>query len=86
MWEFPCTGGPYLMVLGLLHDRATFISGFGYLAWYNVVFVLPLILILIVAGNETLLKKAEEWKKKNVRGRLIGGIAMIALGTLIFLL
>src|SRR3990167_4728827 len=22
--EFPCTGGPYLMVLGLLHDNATF--------------------------------------------------------------
>ena len=86
MWEFPCTGGPYLMVLGLLHDRTTFMSGFGYLIWYNVVFVLPLILILVIAGNEALLKKAEEWKKENVKGRLVGGIAMILLGMLIFLL
>ncbi|MFH1193081.1 MAG: hypothetical protein V1656_02065, partial [Candidatus Jorgensenbacteria bacterium] len=29
--EFPCTGGPYLMVLGLLHDTRTYLSGFGYL-------------------------------------------------------
>ncbi len=86
MWEFPCTGGPYLMVLGLLHDRATFFSGFGYLVWYNIVFVLPLILILFTAGNEELLKKVEGWKKENVKGRLIGGVAMMLLGTLIFLL
>ena len=25
--EFPCTGGPYLMVLGLLHDTATYSKG-----------------------------------------------------------
>lgn len=25
--EFPCTGGPYLMILGLLHDNATFSAG-----------------------------------------------------------
>src|SRR3989344_1969570 len=39
--EFPCTGGPYLMVLGLLHDSATFVSGFGYLLLYNVIFIAP---------------------------------------------
>lgn len=86
MWEFPCTGGPYLMVLGLLHDNATFLSGFGYLLWYNFVFVFPLFIILFIAGNEILLKKAEEWKRDNVRSRLVGGIAMIVLGILIFLL
>src|SRR3989344_2291403 len=25
--EFPCTVGPYLMVLGLLHDQATYLKG-----------------------------------------------------------
>src|SRR3989344_459538 len=25
--EFPCTGGPYLMVLGLLHDQSTYFTG-----------------------------------------------------------
>src|SRR3989338_4309266 len=33
--EFPCTGGPYLMVLGLLHDQATYMKGLGYLIFYN---------------------------------------------------
>src|SRR3989344_46039 len=39
--EFPCTGGPYLMVLGLLHDQATYVNGFAYLLYYNLLFVLP---------------------------------------------
>jgi len=86
VWEFPCTGGPYLLVLGLLHDHSTFFSGLGYLVLYNAVFVLPLIIILAIAGNEILLKKAEEWKKDTVRGRIIGGIAMLILGGLIFIL
>src|SRR3989344_8017507 len=25
--EFPCTGGPYLMILGLLHDKVTYLNG-----------------------------------------------------------
>src|SRR3990172_6913504 len=29
--EFPCTGGPYLMVLGLLHDQTTHTAGLAYL-------------------------------------------------------
>ena len=35
---------------------------------------------------DNLLKKAEEWKKDTVRGRIIGGIAMLILGGLIFIL
>ena len=83
--EFPCTGGPYLMVLGLLHDRGTFISGFGYLILYNIIFVLPLVVILFIASDKTLLQKVQEWKKaENKNMRLWGGIAVILLGLLIF--
>ncbi len=79
--EFPCTGGPYLMVLGLLHDNATFVSGFGYLILYNLIFVLPLIVILLLASDSTLLGKVQEWKKaENKNMRLWGGIAMVLLG------
>ena len=31
LFEFPCTGGPYLFVLTLLHDYANFWKGFWYL-------------------------------------------------------
>ena len=43
--EFPCTGGPYLMVLGLLHDQVTYYKGLGYLLLYNLIFILPLVII-----------------------------------------
>ncbi|MBI2959717.1 MAG: hypothetical protein HYY28_05340 [Betaproteobacteria bacterium] len=83
--EFPCTGGPYLMVLGLLHDRATYFSGVGYLIAYNLIFVLPLVLILLVASDKTLLAKVQEWQQSNrTVMRWGGGVAMVALGTTIF--
>lgn len=83
--EFPCTGGPYLMVLGLLHDQGTYIAGVGYLLFYNLVFILPLVMMLLIASDRALLAKVEAWKKiETGRMRLWGGIAMIALGLLIF--
>jgi len=85
--EFPCTGGPYLMVLGLLHDQGTYITGVGYLLLYNLIFILPLVLILFIASDNTLLAKVQTWKKlETKRMRLWGGIAMVILGLLIFAL
>lgn len=84
--EFPCTGGPYLMVLGLLHDQGTYFSGLGYLLLYNLIFILPLIIILLIASDSALLEKVKEWKKsENKNMRVWGGIATIILGVLIFL-
>lgn len=84
--EFPCTGGPYLAVLGLLHDQATYWRGAGYLLIYNLVFILPLLLILALASNARLLEKARQWQQTNKRAmRVGGGVAMIALGFVIFL-
>ena len=85
--EFPCTGGPYLAVLGLLHDSGTYLRGFGYLILYNVVFVLPLLVILGLASDEKTLSKIESWQqgeKKHMR--IFGGVAMIALGIIIYFL
>lgn len=85
--EFPCSGGPYLAAIGLLHDRATHAVGLGYLFLYNVIFVLPLAIILFAASDRALLMRVESWKKENTGVmRLWGGQAMIALGVVIFLL
>ena len=84
--EFPCTGGPYLMVLGLLHDSATYFRGLGYLLLYNLIFVLPLVIILFIASEEKLLAKVRAWQQKENRlMRFGGGVAMVVLGMLIFL-
>jgi len=85
--EFPCTGGPYLMVLGLLHDAQTYFRGVGYLVLYNVIFVSPLVILLYLAGNELVLGKLRSWQSNHAGSmRLWGGIAMVVLGFVIFFL
>jgi len=83
--EFPCTGGPYLMVLGLLHDHATYFTGVGYLIGYNVIFVLPLVLMLLIASDKALLARAQAWQQSERKVmRWAGGGAMVVLGMVIF--
>ncbi|OGZ93694.1 MAG: hypothetical protein A2131_00095 [Candidatus Sungbacteria bacterium GWC2_49_10] len=85
--EFPCTGGPYLMVLGLLHDQATYLRGIGYLLLYNAIFVLPLVVILLISSDAAVMDKVAAWKREQSRRmRFWGGSAMVALGIIIFLL
>ena len=85
--EFPCTGGPYLMILGLLHDQVTYARGLGYLAFYNLLFILPLIIILFLASNSVLLEKVRAWQRSERPAmRFWGGVGMGAIGILIFLL
>lgn len=84
--EFPCTGGPYLMVLGLLHDNATYYTGAGYLIMYNLIFISPLVLILLIASDQTLLAKVQAWQQGERKVmRWGGGLAMVALGGFIFM-
>lgn len=82
--EFPCTGGPYLFILGLLHDNATFISGLWYLILYNFIFVVPLIAILFISSDQKLLGRVQEWKKMNNHAfRVWMGVIMLVLGLVI---
>lgn len=86
-FEFPCTGGPYLFVLGLLHDHATFWSGFGYLVLYNLIFVLPLVVALILVSNKLILGQLDEWRRRETKKAAIWiAIISIILGAVIFVL
>lgn len=85
LFELPCTGGPYLVILGLLAEKSTRIAAMPILALYNLVFVLPLLLIvyLLYIGH-TNIDKVKEWKERNVKVlHLIGGIIMFILGCLL---
>lgn len=82
--QFPCMGGPYLMVIGLLHDQVTYVRGFGYLLLYNAILIAPLLAVLVVAANAHLLEKIREWKQAQMKDvHLWAGIAMISIGALI---
>jgi cytochrome c biogenesis protein CcdA len=85
--QFPCMGGPYLMVIGLLKDQVTYVKGFGYLLMYNLILIVPLIAVLVIAADKILLQKVQEWKKTNMNAvRLYSGIAMILVGLLVLLM
>jgi cytochrome c biogenesis protein CcdA len=85
--EFPCTGGPYLMVIGMLHDARTYWQGASYLILYNLIFVIPLVLILLTASSPKLVEKVKAVHKDNKKTMKIGaGIAMILLAILILLI
>ncbi|OHA27065.1 MAG: hypothetical protein A3C06_01025 [Candidatus Taylorbacteria bacterium RIFCSPHIGHO2_02_FULL_46_13] len=82
--QFPCMGGPYLMVIGLLHDQMTYFKGFGYLVLYNVILVAPLVATLWIAANPVLIDRIKEWKQTQMKNvHLYAGIAMIIIGILV---
>src|SRR3989339_354586 len=83
--QFPCMGGPYLMVIGLLRDQMTYLSGFNYLLLYNLILILPLVAVLFISADKLLVDKMQLWKRDNMAGlKLWAGIAMIIIGILIF--
>ncbi|MEK7219177.1 MAG: cytochrome c biogenesis protein CcdA [Patescibacteria group bacterium] len=82
--QFPCMGGPYLMVIGLLRDQVTYMSGFGYLLLYNLLLIIPLVVVLFISADKLLVDKMQIWKRDNMRGlKLWAGIIMIILGVII---
>jgi len=84
MFEFPCTGGPYLFVLGLLHDQGKFWQGFVALIWYNFIFVLPLILALLLSVNKAVAEKIDTLRRRETKkSRIILALIMIGLGAFV---
>lgn len=87
LFEFPCTGGPYLFVLGLLHDQHDFLRGLIYLLFYNVIFVLPLIVALVIAVNKQVLDAMDKVRRAETKSaRIWIATIMILLGALIFVI
>lgn len=82
--EFPCSGGIYLATVALLSLKETFWQGALYLLVYNVMFILPLVLIFLFAMNKKVLAKLQKWQGKQAgRAKLISGSLMTLLGILL---
>ncbi len=81
LFELPCTGGIYLAILSLVGDSMTLEQGIPYLALYNLIFVLPLAIILAVIYLGVSAEKANEWRlEKRSKLRLVVGLVMLVLG------
>ncbi|MAF89071.1 MAG: hypothetical protein QF775_04220 [archaeon] len=82
--ELPCTGAPYLAIIGLL-AAGEYSNGVPLLLFYNLIFILPLLVILGLVYTGKASKQLEAWRKKH-RGlmRLFIGIFLLTLGTYMF--
>jgi cytochrome c biogenesis protein CcdA len=77
--ELPCTGAPYFAILALL-AQGSYATAVPYLLLYNLIFILPLIVVIAIAyfGKG---EKLESWRQKNKGIMRLGiGLFLIALG------
>lgn len=84
--ELPCTGGPYLAITMLLSQNFNF-SALLLLLIYNLIFVMPLIIILLMCLLGSKIHHVQRWKQANkAYMRLATGLLLIGLGWLLMLI
>ncbi|MDO8634457.1 MAG: sulfite exporter TauE/SafE family protein [archaeon] len=78
--ELPCTGAPYLAILGMI-STGELAEGIPLLLLYNLVFILPLFIIIFLVYIGSSSEKLEAWRKEH-RGlmRLLIGLFLFGLG------
>tara|TARA_Y100000310_G_C20467378_1_gene708312 strand:+ start:309 stop:935 length:627 start_codon:yes stop_codon:yes gene_type:complete len=81
----PCTIGPYIIASGQLSTQS-FLSTLPYLILYNLVFILPMILItLVIYFSVTTIEKVSGWRDRQIRNlHLLEGLILLILGILMF--
>ncbi len=85
LFELPCTGGPYLFILGLLAEKSTRMQAIPLLLLYNFFFILPLLIISgLVYFGFTTVEDTNKWKNRNYKiMHLVIGVMMLILGILV---
>ncbi|MBZ0309740.1 MAG: hypothetical protein K8I82_26995 [Anaerolineae bacterium] len=80
----PCSGAVYLAVLSLLALQSSALTGYAYLVLYNVVFILPLVIILVAAASRPSLNKLAHWNLHHKEWvHLVLGSGVVLMGLLI---
>ncbi len=84
--ELPCTGAPYLAIITILSLNFNF-TAFLLLILYNIIFVLPLVVILLMVVGGIKLHAVQGWKEDS-KGfmRLMIGLLLVGLGWLLILI
>jgi cytochrome c biogenesis protein CcdA/glutaredoxin len=82
LFLLPCSSGPYIAILALLSKTTTRAQGIGLLLFYNLIFIMPLLIItLAVHFGYTTTARAERWRSARLgKLHLISGIMMFILG------
>lgn len=78
--EFPCTGGVYLSILGLLASTEKIVQGLFYLVFYNIAFILPLVAVFIIMYFlKTDSFSFVRWRENERKLRFFSGLVFISL-------
>ena len=84
LFLLPCTSGPYIVVLGMLGNTATFHTALWMLLLYNLIFISPMILITLGVYKGLDPKKLEKVRKGKLKLlHLIAGLIMLGMGIVI---
>lgn len=84
--ELPCTGAPYLAIITLLSQYFD-LTAFMLLVLYNVIFVAPLLIILMLVATGKRIYEIKKWKHKyRSYMRLLTGLLLIGMGWLLMLI
>ena len=81
LFLLPCTIGPYIIASGLLANLGTW-GALPWLLYYNLLFVLPMLIIVgLIYYGLTRVQEIEGWKDKNIKIlHLIAGILLFMVG------
>jgi cytochrome c biogenesis protein CcdA len=81
---FTCTGGIYISILGLMGRDMTAMTGLGWLVLYNLIYVLPLVLITVLAAYGVSPERADKLRTRHKRLlRVLISVILISLGAII---
>lgn len=84
LFLLPCTSGPYIVITSMLGHSETFMNALMLLILYNVIFILPMLLITVAVSFGMDINKAEEVRQRNLqRLHLVAGVIMLLMGVAI---
>jgi cytochrome c biogenesis protein CcdA len=86
MFELPCTGGVYLAIIAMMASQLTKIQAVGFLLLYNLMFILPLLVIILLVTKGMKAEHIESWREsKKSWMKLFMGLVLLLLGAYMLL-
>jgi cytochrome c biogenesis protein CcdA len=87
LFELPCSLPLYVGAVGIMHDNLGIVNAISYLLLYNVMFVMPLLVIFILILFGKRIAELKEWQESKQRVMKLGmGLALEAFALFLFLI
>lgn len=87
LFEMPCSLPLYVGSVSIMHDNLGLVKIILYLLIYNLLFILPLVIIWLLVIGGRRIAELKEWQETKMRLlKLIMGIALVVMGIVLVLL